>query len=68
MGGYIPGTAVQQREMLAALGLRAMDELFADVPASLRVKELNLPAGKSELEVRRAVGREITIGPASDGG
>jgi len=57
MGGYIPGTAVQQREMLAALGLRAMDELFADVPASLRVKELNLPAGKSELEVRRAVER-----------
>ncbi len=37
--------------MLERLGLERVDELFADVPESLRYPELQLPAGKSEFEV-----------------
>ena len=37
--------------MLAALGMKSTEELFADIPAEVRSK-LNLPRGRSELEMR----------------
>ncbi len=37
--------------MLSALGLKAIDELFKDIPGELKPKSFNLPSGKSELEV-----------------
>ncbi len=48
---FIPHTAEQRKEMLAAIGL-SMDELFGDIPAGLMAKSLNLPHGLSEQEVR----------------
>ena len=36
--------------MLAAIGVRSMDELLVDIPSSLRIKGLELPAGLSEHE------------------
>lgn len=54
MGSYLPSTAPQRREMLDAIGLGSLDDLYACVPAELRAKnELELPPGKSELEVSR---------------
>jgi len=38
--------------MLAAIGVRSIDELFTDVPAHVRFPELSLPPAISELEVR----------------
>ncbi len=51
MGAYIPSTAAEQRAMLDAVGVETFDDLFAAVPASMKVKALDLPSGKSELEV-----------------
>ena len=54
MGHYIPATKEEQQELLAAIGVKDISELFTAVPEEVLLKEpLNLPAGKSELEVRR---------------
>ena len=36
--------------MLAAIGVQSMDDLLVDIPQSLRIKSLELPAGLSEYE------------------
>ncbi len=53
MGGYSPNTPADRQEMLRAMGLGSIEELFADIPKELRASELRLEPGKSELEVRR---------------
>ena len=56
MGSYVPNTPAQRREMLGALGLGSMEELYRDVPAEMLVRDgLDLPRGLSELEVRAEV-------------
>ena len=50
---YIPNTPAEQDELLAAIGLRNIDELFADIPDGYRNPELELPAPLSELEIQR---------------
>ncbi|MDL2294499.1 aminomethyl-transferring glycine dehydrogenase subunit GcvPA [Ruminococcaceae bacterium OttesenSCG-928-D13] len=55
MGHYLPSTEAQQQEMLRAIGLSAPGDLYAAAPAALRLSDgPNIPAGKSELEIRRA--------------
>jgi len=36
--------------MLESIGVSSMDDLLVDIPASLRIENLKLPAGLSELE------------------
>jgi glycine dehydrogenase subunit 1 len=48
---FIANTSLQQQQMLSEIGL-SMDDLFADIPKELLAKDFNLPAGKSEFEVR----------------
>jgi glycine dehydrogenase subunit 1 len=48
---YIPNTPQQQQQMLKRCGKSSIDELFEDIPASLRAKPLAIPAGKSEFEI-----------------
>ena len=56
MGSYVPSTREQRQEMLHAIGLRELRELYKDVPASMYLtRPLNLPEGQSELEVSRAL-------------
>ena len=56
MGSYVPHTPSQRQAMLETVGAERMEDLFAAVPREMLVGEsLRLPAGKSELEVRRAV-------------
>jgi glycine dehydrogenase subunit 1 len=50
---YVPHTAVDREQMLEAIGVRSVEELFADIPAEVRFPDLDLPAGLSELEVVR---------------
>lgn len=50
---YIPHTEADRREMLAAIGVESVEELFADIPPELRTKGLDLPPGRSEWAVRR---------------
>ncbi len=45
---YIPHTPEDTAAMLRAVGLRHMDELFADIPPAMRPQRFDLPEGKSE--------------------
>jgi glycine cleavage system P protein (glycine dehydrogenase) subunit 1 len=42
--------------MLAAIGVGSMDDLLVDIPQSLRIKSLQLPAGLSEFETMAQIG------------
>jgi glycine dehydrogenase subunit 1 len=48
---YIPNTDADRSEMLAAVGVESIADLFRDVPTSHRFPELRLPAPLSEMEV-----------------
>ena len=52
---FIPHTQEDIKQMLKAIGVSSIDELFKDIPASLRPRSFNIPAGKSELEVTEAL-------------
>lgn len=55
MGSYIPATREERQAMLSTLGLSSVDELYGAVPEEVRIQELDLPEGLSELEVSRKV-------------
>ncbi len=56
MGGYVPNTPEEQQEMLKECGFSGFMDLYRDIPESvLRKEPLEMPEGKSELEVRRIV-------------
>jgi glycine dehydrogenase subunit 1 len=48
---YGPHTAGDREQMLAALGIASVDELFADIPPALRASGLDLPEPEPELEL-----------------
>ncbi|MEG2708362.1 MAG: aminomethyl-transferring glycine dehydrogenase subunit GcvPA [Vagococcus sp.] len=50
---YIPSSKDEQKGILNILGLTSVEELFEEIPEELKIKELNIPNGKSEVEVRR---------------
>ncbi len=50
---YFPHTAEDIADMLSACGAKSLDDLYADVPAELRLRNgYNLPPAQSEMEVR----------------
>lgn len=47
-------TEADKEAMLAAIGVDSVDDLFADIPASIRLdRSLHIPKGMAEAEVRR---------------
>ncbi len=53
---YFPHTAEDIRQMLEVIGVRSLDDLYAEVPEELKLhKELDIPSEKSEIEVRRII-------------
>lgn len=55
---YLPLSDTDRGEMLARIGVKTVDELFADVPKNLLLKEpVDLPRRKGELEVERILSR-----------
>ena len=48
---YIPNTAADRSAMLKAIGVASVDELFADIPAKVRIGDLRIPEGRSESQV-----------------
>ncbi|HRL13668.1 MAG TPA: aminomethyl-transferring glycine dehydrogenase subunit GcvPA [Aggregatilineales bacterium] len=48
---YIPHTDVERQQMLAAIGVTTIEDLFDAVPASHRFPRLNLPRALSEMEI-----------------
>ena len=54
---YFPHTAEDIQQMLDVVGVKSLDELYAEVPEELKLhRELHLPEGKSEIEVRLIIG------------
>jgi glycine dehydrogenase subunit 1 len=53
---YLPLSEKDRRAMMDAIGVGAIDDLFADVPKSALNAEFDLPAHKGELEVERLLG------------
>jgi glycine dehydrogenase subunit 1 len=52
MSKYTSVTDQDRREMLSAIGVSSMEELFADIPEAVRLtRELDLPAGMAEQDV-----------------
>ena len=55
---YLPLTDLDRSDMLARIGVGHIDDLFADVPSPLLLKQpLDLPRRKGEIDVARALGR-----------
>lgn len=52
---YLPHTQADRDEMLKAIGVRTFDELLSHIPKDVRVKELNLEPGLSELELNQRI-------------
>lgn len=51
-GSFIPHTDTDRAEMLKAIGVGSIADLFADVPAKYRFLKLNLPQPLTEMEAR----------------
>ena len=52
---YTPNTEAERRQMLDAIGVDSVEELFRDIPERYRDPVLNLPPPRSELELQRYV-------------
>ena len=52
-----PHTDEERREMLEAIGVGTMEEMFRDVPSHARFPELNFPPALSEMELLTALRR-----------
>jgi glycine dehydrogenase subunit 1 len=50
---HVPHTERERRDMLAAIGVDRIGDLFADVPAKIRFPELNLPPALAEPDLVR---------------
>jgi len=65
---YVPHTDAERVEMLEAIDLARIEDLFIDVPAHVRFPELNLPPAMSELELaqemRAIAARNFDIDPS----
>ena len=53
---YLPLSGADRRAMMDEIGVKAVDELFVDVPKSALNAKIDLPAHKGELEVERILG------------
>ena len=50
---YIPHTEVERQQMLAAIGVTTIEDLFEAVPATHRFPKLDLPDAMSEMDISR---------------
>lgn len=55
MGSYVPSTGAEREQMLKAIGVQSIRDLYCNVPQEMFIRELNLPEGLSELELRRVL-------------
>lgn len=53
MGSYVSTTKAQQEAMLREIGYQDYDALFSHIPEQVRLKELDIPEGISEMEAGR---------------
>ncbi len=58
---YIPHSPKEREAMLAAIGVKSLEDLFKDIPAKHRFPELDLPPALTEMEAAAELG-ELSIG------
>jgi glycine dehydrogenase subunit 1 len=65
---YVPHTDTERSEMLTAIGVDRVEDLFADVPEHLRFPAFRLPPPVPELDIARQMGalveRNLAVDPA----
>ncbi len=55
---YIPNTDADRAEMLAAIGLNSLDDLFTPIPKPLQFQgELNIPPRMDQITLARHLAR-----------
>src|SRR2546422_10680950 len=57
----------EEDAMLRAMGLKSIDDLFADIPASVRTRGLDLPKGMEEQDVVRHITSLLRKNRSADG-
>jgi glycine dehydrogenase subunit 1 len=66
---YVPHTEAERAEMLAAIGVERIEDLFGDVPEQFRFPKLMLPPPCSEIDIEREMqalaGRNFGIDPSA---
>ena len=58
---FIPHSPLERDEMLAAIGVKSLEDLFKDIPAKHRFPKLDLPPALTEMEAAAELG-ELSIG------
>ncbi len=54
---WIPATETERRAMLDTVGAASLEDLFASIPAELRMRSWGVPRGRSEMAVCGQLGR-----------
>ena len=49
---FIPNSSIKNT-MLKEIGWNSIDDLFSDIPRSIRIKDLELPTGLSQQETEK---------------
>lgn len=63
---YLFDTPEQRRQMLDAIGIQQIDDLFTQIPPGLQLnRELNLPPAVSELELQQEMEQRLGFSSAS---
>ena len=58
MGSYVPNTKHDRQKMLQSMGVSSIEELYSVIPKEILLnRELDIPKGKSEWEVREEMSR-----------
>jgi len=64
---YAPNTPDDQKAMLARIGVSSIEELFANIPAELRLRrDLAIPAALGEMELEQHIKRLASRNRAAD--
>ena len=59
---FIPHSESDVREMLKTIGVSRIEDLFDEIPASLKIEQLKqVPTGMSEMEVTRLMKERATL-------
>jgi glycine dehydrogenase subunit 1 len=58
---FIPHTEADIKEMLQEIGVDSLDQLYDEIPTSLRTNNLpNIPEGLGEFEVKKLISRKLS--------
>ena len=60
---YFPHTEDDLQEMMRTVGIKTLDDLYADIPEAIRFRqEYNLPEAMSEVELRQFFNENLPLG------